>query len=108
MQNSGYALVVRFTLRNTEAAERFDALVEHTLQGINTEPGTLAYVVHQPVDEPLVRVFYELYADRAAFEAHEAQPHTKAFLNEREQFLTTVEVTFLNEVAGKRPRAEAA
>ncbi|GHE00069.1 putative quinol monooxygenase [Streptomyces alanosinicus] len=98
----GLGLVVRFELRDQEAATAFDDLCTETLKGINEqEPGTLAYVTHTPVGEPLIRVFYELYADRAAFEAHEAQPHTKRFLTEREQYLTGVDVTFLNAVAGK-------
>lgn len=105
---SGYALVVRFTLRDTTAAQQFDELVAQTAVGIRTEPGTLVYAVHEPVDEPLVRVFYELYADRDAFQAHEDQAHTKRFLAARSQFLTGTEVTFLNEVAGlsKRPGSE--
>ncbi|CAL9398735.1 putative quinol monooxygenase [Streptomyces sp. enrichment culture] len=63
--SEGYGLVVRFTLRDQHAAEAFDALCARTLDGIRaSEPGTLAYVVHRPEGEPLVRVFYELYADR--------------------------------------------
>jgi quinol monooxygenase YgiN len=100
---SGYALSVRFTTRDADAAQRFDALVERTLEGIRNEPGTLVYVVHKPEDEPLVRVFYELYADKEAFLAHEEQDHTKRMLNEREQYLTSTEVVFLNELTGKRP-----
>ncbi|MEV8101096.1 putative quinol monooxygenase [Streptomyces sp. NPDC006641] len=101
--SSGYALAVRFTTRDAEAAEKFDALVARTLEGIREEPGTLVYVAHVPVDEPLVRVFYELYVDYDAFQAHESQPHTKRMLSEREQYLTSTEVEFLNETVGKRP-----
>jgi len=105
---SGYALTVRFTLRDGQAAQQFDQLVAQTIPGIRTEPGTLAYVVHTPEDEPLVRVFYELYADRDAFAAHEDQDHTKRFLAAREQLLSGVDVTFLNELEelSKRPEAE--
>ncbi len=105
---SGYALVVRFTLRDTAAAQQFDDLVGQTAAGIRTEPGTLVYAVHTPVDEPLVRVFYELYADQAAFQAHEDEAHTKHFLMAREQFLERTEVTFLHEQAdlSKRPGSE--
>ncbi|MEU1277890.1 antibiotic biosynthesis monooxygenase [Streptomyces sp. NPDC005805] len=99
--SKGFGLIVRFTLKGEAAATAFDALCVRTLQGIDAlEPGTLAYVSHVPEGEPLVRVFYELYADRAAFEAHEAQPHTRAFLAEREQYLDDVRVTFLQAVAG--------
>lgn len=100
---SGYALTVRFTTRDTDAAAQFDALAERTIEGIRSEPGTLVYVVHVPEDEPLVRVFYELYASRDAFQAHEDEAHTKHFLKEREQYLTSTEVTFLNELISKRP-----
>lgn len=103
---SGYALTVRFTTRDADAAEQFDALVARTLEGIRNEPGTLVYVVHVPENEPLVRVFYELYADYTAFQAHEAQDHTKRMLSEREQYLTSTEVEFLNELTGKRPATE--
>jgi quinol monooxygenase YgiN len=105
---SGYALTVRFTLRDAQAARDFDQLVAQTAPGIRTEPGTLVYTVHVPEDEPLVRVFYELYADRDAFAAHEEQEHTKRFLAAREQFLSGVDVAFLNELEelSKRPEAE--
>ncbi|MEU2438525.1 antibiotic biosynthesis monooxygenase [Streptomyces rubradiris] len=100
--SEGFSLVVRFTLRDEKAAAGFDELCARTLEGIKaSEPRTLAYVIHTPEGEPLVRVFYELYADRAAFDAHEDQSHTKRFLAEREQYLAGVEVTFLDAIAGK-------
>lgn len=77
------ALVVRFDLRDEEAAARFDALVARTLPLIGEqEPGTLQYAVHEVAEEPLARLFYEVYADDAAFAAHEASPHTRAMLDE--------------------------
>ncbi|KNB49214.1 putative quinol monooxygenase [Streptomyces caatingaensis] len=100
--SEGFGLVVRFTLLDEGAAAEFDKLCAHTLEGIKAdEPGTLTYVTHTPEGEPLVRVFYELYADRAAFDTHEAQPHTRRFLTEREQYLAGIEVTFLDAIAGK-------
>jgi quinol monooxygenase YgiN len=101
----GFGLIVRFRLRDGQAASGFDELVARTVPEIERhEPGTLAYVVHSVPDEPLVRVFYELYADRAAFDAHERQPHTLHFLTERERFLSGVEVTFLHAESGSLPR----
>ncbi|MFE0460503.1 putative quinol monooxygenase [Kitasatospora sp. NPDC058965] len=98
----GFGLVVRFTTHDEEAAAAFDQLAAETLEGIRTlEPGTLVYANHTVPDEPTVRVFYELYADRAAFERHEEQPHVRRFLAERAQYLSSFEVTFLDEVAGK-------
>ena len=105
--SSGFGLVVRFELHDTKAATAFDELVARTAVGIKAhEPGTLVYVVHSVPDEPNVRVFYELYADRAAFEAHEEQPHTKHFLTEREQYISTFDVTFLEALGGKGPTSK--
>src|SRR4051812_33157002 len=102
-----FALVVRFDLKDQSAASQFDALVERTAAGIvEHEPGTLVYSTHPVVDEPLARVFYEVYADRAAFEAHEAQPHVKTFLTERDQYLSGTRVEFLSDGLAKGlPRA---
>lgn len=33
--------------------------------------------------------------DRAAIEAHEASPHTRRYLNERDQYLASTEVDWL-------------
>ncbi|MFE4393346.1 antibiotic biosynthesis monooxygenase [Kitasatospora xanthocidica] len=98
----GFGLVVRFVAHSAEAARAFDRLAEKALEGIRTkEPGTLVYVNHAVPEEPTVRVFYELYADREAFEEHERQPHVQAFLAERAQYLASFDVTFLEEISGK-------
>lgn len=97
-----FGLVVRFTCKDEESAEAFDRLVAETLEEIKRhEAGTLVYVSHWVEAEPLVRVFYELYADRAAFDAHEEQPHTRRFLEARGEYLASVEVTWVTAQAGK-------
>ncbi|MFI7585925.1 putative quinol monooxygenase [Spongisporangium articulatum] len=94
----GFGLVVRFTIKAGRMAE-FDALVERTLTGIRAhEPGTLIYASHAVDGSPDVRVFYELYRDRDAFETHEQQPHTREFLDQRSEFVESFEVTFLEAV----------
>lgn len=99
MSNEGFGLVVRFHLK-PGAAEGFDQLVSETVPEIaKHEPGTLIYTVHGVEGEPNQRIFYELYADRAAFDAHEEQPHTKRFLSEREQYLTSHDVDFVAPIA---------
>ncbi|MDQ2755097.1 MAG: antibiotic biosynthesis monooxygenase [Actinomycetota bacterium] len=97
----GFALVVRFTLEPGHE-DSFDALVAETLDGIRShEPGTLVYTSHRVDGEPAVRIFYELYRDRAAFEEHERQPHTRRFLAEREQHVAAIAVDFLHLLDGK-------
>jgi quinol monooxygenase YgiN len=98
---SGLGLVVRFQIK-TGHEEQFDELVVATLVGIrDREPGTLVYTSHAPDGEPGVRVFYELYRDRAAFEAHEAQEHVRRFLSARDQHVESFTVDFLSLVDGK-------
>ena len=94
------ALVVRFDLRDQAAAALFDELLATALPQIEQEPGTLIYLTHTVEDEPLVRVFYELYADRDAFIAHEAYEHTRRFLTAKDELLAGVRVEFLGEPAG--------
>jgi quinol monooxygenase YgiN len=66
------------------------------------EPGTLLYLCHVVQGEPGARIFYELYADREAFQAHEEQAHVKAFLAERQNHMAgPVRVEFLDRLDGK-------
>jgi quinol monooxygenase YgiN len=103
-----FALVVRFTVR-PGAEEAFDALTAATTAAIRaSEPGTLVYACHQVDQAPQQRVFYELYRDRTAFDAHEDQPHVRHFLQAREALLQNVAVDFLTLADGKTPAREAA
>jgi len=100
-----FGLAVRFDLR-PGASDAFDALIAETIPLIaHEEPGTIIYATH-PVDgEPQARVFYELYRDRAAFDAHELQPHVRRFLAAREEFLAAPpRVEFLGDGLAVWPR----
>jgi len=73
-------LFVRFDLRDEDSARRFDELTAEAVARISAEePGTLVYATHALEEEPLSRVFYEVYRDRAAFDAHEEAPHVVDF-----------------------------
>ena len=97
-----FGLSVRFTCKDGASARAYDRLVAQTVAGIRAhEPGTLVYAVHTVRDEPLQRIFYELYRDEEAFEAHEAAPHTRRYLAERGQYLASTEVDWLTLQAGK-------
>ncbi|WP_372594021.1 putative quinol monooxygenase [Actinotalea sp.] len=96
---TGLALWVRHVVKDGHE-DAFDALAARTVAAIaENEPGTLVYAVHTLADQPSVRVFYELYRDRAAFEAHEAYPHTRSFLEERPAHVESVEVDVLTVAA---------
>ncbi len=96
------ALVVRFDLRPGAEAD-FDRLVEATTAQIRgEEPGTLLYLCHTVKDEPSARVFYELYRDDAAFQAHEVAQHVKDFHARREPMMAGPgRVEFLDRLDGK-------
>lgn len=97
-----FGLMVRFTCRDEESADKFDRLVAETIEKIKTaEPGTLVYTAHRVDGQPLQRIFYELYRDRASFDAHEEQEHTRRFLGARKALLASVEVDWLDLQAGK-------
>jgi quinol monooxygenase YgiN len=97
-----FGLCVRFTCKDEASAEAYDRLVAETIEGIKAnEPGTLVYASHLVDGQPLQRIFYELYKDRAAFEAHEAAPQTRRYLDLRGQYLASTEVDRLTLQAGK-------
>lgn len=97
-----FTIVVRFDLIDAEAAAGFDALLAQTLPLISErEPGTLVYATHRVEDEPLARVFYEVYLDRAAHATHEAAPHTARFLGELSHYVASSRVEFLDSPVGK-------
>ncbi|GAB3902060.1 putative quinol monooxygenase [Microbispora bryophytorum] len=97
-----FGLVVRFTCKDEATAETFDQLIGETIEGIKAhEPGTLVYTVHKVDGEPLLRIFYELYRDRAAFDAHEEQEHTKRFFGARDDLISGFEIDWLDLQVGK-------
>lgn len=97
-----FALVVRFQVHPDHILD-FDDLVAGTLAGIReSEPGTQIYISHARREHPHERVFYECYADRDAFDAHERTAHTRHFLTARGEFLAAEpEVWWLNLLDAK-------
>ena len=75
-----YAVTVTFRLRHG-TAEAFQPLIrENARAALSEEPGCRRFDVCQPVGGDGHEVFlYELYDDRAAFDAHLASAHYKAF-----------------------------
>lgn len=96
-----YGLVVEFVIKPGHQ-EAFDELVAATLVDVRSqEPGTLIYTSHSVEAAPDRRVFYELYRDQAAFDTHEAMPHVRHFLAQREQHVADFDVSCLTLVDGK-------
>jgi quinol monooxygenase YgiN len=97
-----FGLCVRFTCKDETSATAYDRLVAETIEAIKAyEPGTLVYASHLVDGQPLQRIFYELYRDENAFHDHEAAPHTRRYLDERDQYLASTEVDWLTLQTGK-------
>jgi quinol monooxygenase YgiN len=71
------------------AAGKADALeallIEQAAVIRKTEPGCVLYRVHRATGDPDAFLFYEIYADDAAFDAHRASPHLAQYRKRREQ-----------------------
>ncbi|WP_333776181.1 putative quinol monooxygenase [Streptomyces sp. IBSBF 3136] len=104
---SQMALCVRFTLRDG-AGEAFDELVREAVEGVlEHEPGTLVYACGEVEGAPNQRLFFELYADRPAFEEHGRQPHVQHFLSESKKYAEKTEIDHLRPYVGKYPSGSA-
>jgi quinol monooxygenase YgiN len=91
-----FALVVRFDCRDQAAVDRFDELTAEVVQQITErEPGTLVYATHAVEGAPLARIFYEVYRDSGAFEAHEAADHVQLFHARKDPLVVGRRVEFL-------------
>ena len=92
-----FALVVRFDCRDQAAVARFDELTAEVVQEIaEKEPGTLIYATHSVEGAPLARIFYEVYRDRDAFQAHEGADHVQGFHARKDPLLVDRRVEFLS------------
>ena len=97
-----FALVVRFDCADEAAAARFDELTAVVVHHITEqEPGTLVYATAAVEGEPLARVFYEVYQNRDAFEAHEAAAHVRQFHLQKDPLLAGTRVEYLTPGAAK-------
>jgi len=74
-----FVLVVEFEVQQGET-ERFQRLIAENAQAsIATEPGCLQFDVARAENNPNRYTLYEVYRDRASFEAHGKMPHFAAF-----------------------------
>jgi quinol monooxygenase YgiN len=69
-----FVLVVRMRVKEGEE-EHAVALMRQLAEETRKEPGNELYIPCRAADDPRSFLFYEQYADRAAFEAHGASEH---------------------------------
>ena len=79
---------------------------ENALASIRDEPGCRRFDVLEPAGQADVIVLYEIYDDRAAFDAHVRSPHFGKFQAETERFVaakSVVEYELVCEGSATRP-----
>ncbi|MGH6718486.1 MAG: putative quinol monooxygenase [Alphaproteobacteria bacterium] len=88
----GFVVVVDFRLK-AGASEAFRALiVENAKASVRDEPGCRHFDVVLPHGEADRVVLYEIYDDRAAFDAHVRTPHYAAFDRASQPFVASKSV----------------
>lgn len=86
----------------TEAAFEAEAakMTEHVKAN---EPGTTVYLCYRSQADPTTYVFYEQYADQAAFGAHGTSEAMQAFFGAMKGILAgRPQIEMFDEVGGKR------
>jgi len=96
------ALLAKLKVQPGKDAE-FEAAAKEMIATVKTaEPGTLAYILHKNSKDPTEFIYYEVYQDQAAFDAHGKTDHMKAFGGKIGSLLAgRPELTFITEVARK-------
>jgi autoinducer 2-degrading protein len=80
-------VLVRVKVRAESLAEFERAILTNADAARTREPGCVRFDVCQSEDDPGQWLFYEVYKDAAAFEAHRASPHFAAYQQVAERVL---------------------
>jgi len=84
MTSENVAVVARLRAAKGKGEALAALLIEQAAVVRREEPGCIAYRVHRKADDPELFLFYELYTDAAAFDAHRKAPHLAAYRQRRE------------------------
>jgi len=93
-----YVLVVDFVVKPEHVAAFTAEIVKNARASRETEPGCRQFDVCVAPDDPAKIVLYEVYDDKAAFEAHLKAPHFLAFKPKLEAWLAENKVRFLSRL----------
>jgi quinol monooxygenase YgiN len=91
---SELVLVVGIRIK-PEHVESFMAEVMANARAARAEPGCRQFEVLVDKDDPTRLMLYEIYADEAAFEAHQQTPHFKHYLANAVPLLAARERAFM-------------
>ncbi len=72
-------IIARVTMQEGKETEALEVLRTMAAAVQSEEPGAIGYIVHRSKDNPLEIVFFEAYADEAAFQTHMQTSHMGVF-----------------------------
>jgi quinol monooxygenase YgiN len=76
-----------------DRVDDFDRLTKQVVKQVRAqEPDTLVYIVHAVPSAPMQRILYEVYQDRAGYEAHKRQPYVIAFEADRRPYVLATNI----------------
>jgi quinol monooxygenase YgiN len=91
-QQEFFGQIAIYTLLE-DRVDDFDRLTKQVVRQVRThEPDTLVYIVHAVPSAPMQRILYEVYSDRAAYEAHKRQPYVVAFEADRRPYVLATNI----------------
>jgi quinol monooxygenase YgiN len=80
--NRRLAFTVTWEVRDGEAEAAADIIARFAPEA-RKEPGLELLMVNQCADDPARFLFYEVFTDAAAFEAHQQTPHFRSLIMEQ-------------------------
>jgi autoinducer 2-degrading protein len=93
---SGFVITVDFTLKPGAMADFRKLIDRNARDSCADEPGCRRFDVLAPTDQADKIFLYEIYDDRAAFDAHLKSPHFAAFNHESERLVISKTVAQYN------------
>ena len=81
--SGGGLLVVAQWEASERQADRVAGILRRFLPEAQSEPGAKLFLIGQAQDNPAQFLFYELFRDEAAFEAHQASAYFNTYIAEQ-------------------------
>ncbi|CAH1690490.1 Quinol monooxygenase YgiN [Hyphomicrobiales bacterium] len=94
-----FTILVRFRITDGRMSAFLPLMIENAEASRRDEPGCERFDVLQPDGAKDMVLLYEIYSDRAAFDAHCASPHFKHFDVSTKSMVAEKEVTVLDLLA---------
>lgn len=90
MGGDGFVVLVEFRLKPGTRDRFIEVAKADAEASVRDEPGCRRFDLLLLEDEPDMVWLYEIYADRAAFDAHLETPHLKRFQEDNQAFVEEV------------------